>query len=214
VSKLIPNISRLTFGALAAAVTVGALPGAAQAGAFYLQEQSVRGLGRAYSGEVTAKGADELWWNPAAIAGATRPELYVGVHGLLLSTTVNNTGTTVSRPVPPAGLTTPVGGDPRAYDVIENGGAPNLAYAMPLGDRFAVALSVHAPFNFTTNYNRNSWARYEVLKTHLPTCRRPWRCGRPTGWTSAWAPTRNTPRPCSATPTRTWIPGCRTARRC
>ncbi|WP_233244627.1 outer membrane protein transport protein, partial [Caulobacter sp. HMWF009] len=55
---------------LAAGVAFGVLVAATQASAsaFYLQEQSVRGSGRAYSGEVADRGAASLWWNPAAIA--------------------------------------------------------------------------------------------------------------------------------------------------
>ena len=39
----------------------------AHAAGFYLQEQSVRGWGRANSGEVADQGPASLWWNPAAI---------------------------------------------------------------------------------------------------------------------------------------------------
>ena len=46
-----------------------AYSGAAHASAFYLQEQSVKGAGRAFSGEVADQGPESLWWNPAAIAG-------------------------------------------------------------------------------------------------------------------------------------------------
>ena len=37
----------------------------AHAQAFYLQEQSARGAGRAFSGEVADTGPQSLWWNPA-----------------------------------------------------------------------------------------------------------------------------------------------------
>src|SRR3954469_20776767 len=46
----------------------------ADAAGFYLQEQSVRGWGRANSGEVADQGPASLWWNPAAIGpGETGP---------------------------------------------------------------------------------------------------------------------------------------------
>ena len=46
-------VNRLMRSAVsAAALALGAAPTAAVAGGFYLQEQSVKGLGRAYSGEV------------------------------------------------------------------------------------------------------------------------------------------------------------------
>ena len=53
----------------------------AHAGAFYIQEQSIKGMGRAYSGEAADQGAEDLWWNPAAIAGMTDKEIYNGITG-------------------------------------------------------------------------------------------------------------------------------------
>src|SRR5689334_21594998 len=66
----------LSRNSLAAGVSLLALAAATQASAsaFYLQEQSVRGTGRAYSGEVADKGVGSLWWNPAAIAGIEKSE--------------------------------------------------------------------------------------------------------------------------------------------
>lgn len=135
----------------------------AQAGGFYLQEQSVRGTGRAYSGEVADQGVASLWWNPAAIARSDR-EVYVGANAIFVDAQVTNTGSTITYP---GGVTLPVQGEPRAFNPIENGVAPNFAIATPIGDRFAVGLSVNAPFNFTTDYRRQAWARYDALTSRL-----------------------------------------------
>ena len=62
------NMARIS--GLAVLMTSVAAP--AFAGSFYLQEQSVRGAGRAYSGEVADRGVSSLWWNPAAIARSGR----------------------------------------------------------------------------------------------------------------------------------------------
>jgi long-chain fatty acid transport protein len=139
------------------------LPSMAHAGGFYLQEQSVRAVGRAYSGEVADTGVASLWWNPAAIAGSGR-EAYVGAHGVLLQSKVSNAGSTVTYP---GATTVPVGGEARAFQPIRDGIAPNVAVATPIGDRFAVGLSLAAPYNFTTKYRRNSWARYDALESRL-----------------------------------------------
>jgi long-chain fatty acid transport protein len=146
----------------AAALTLG-MP--AQAGGFYLQEQSARGAGRAYSGEVADQGVASLWWNPAAIAGSPR-EAYVGLHGVLVDAKVSDVGSTITYP---GGTTLPVSGEPRAFKPIDDGVAPNFAIATPIGDRFAVGLSVAAPYNFTTEYRRNAWARYDALYSRLNT---------------------------------------------
>jgi long-chain fatty acid transport protein len=137
----------------------------AYAGGFYLQEQSARGAGRAYSGEVADSGVSSLWWNPAAIA-RSGGEAYVGAHGIFVDSTATNTRSTVTYP---GGLTVPVRGEPTAFKPIAAGMAPNLAVAVPLGDRFAVGLSASAPFNFTTKYNRAAWNRYDALTSQLRT---------------------------------------------
>src|SRR4028119_887096 len=48
------------------------------ASGFYLQEQSVRGWGRANSGEVADGGPASLWWNPAAIGWDERSSASFG----------------------------------------------------------------------------------------------------------------------------------------
>ncbi|MBO9709036.1 MAG: porin [Caulobacter sp.] len=156
---------------LAAGVALAALVAATQASAaaFYLQEQSVRGAGRAYSGEVADRGAASLWWNPASIAGLDKNEIYGGLHLIQVDSQVDDAGSTLTRPVIPGGLTTPVGGEPRAGGPINNGIAPNLAAAFRINDKLALGLSVAAPYNFTTDYNSRSWTRYDALKSNLKT---------------------------------------------
>ena len=78
-------IRTLLFATSAAAL---AMAGPAHAAGFYLQEQSVKGAGRAYSGEVADQGVSSLWWNPAAIARSGR-EAYVGVHAVFVDATVD-----------------------------------------------------------------------------------------------------------------------------
>src|SRR3954471_14515599 len=62
----------LLFGTAGLLVLTAGSPAAAAG--FYLQEQSVRGWGRANSGEVADQGPASLWWNPASIGpGETGP---------------------------------------------------------------------------------------------------------------------------------------------
>ena len=151
----------LAFAGLAA-VTVAA---EAHAAGFYLQEQGVRGTGRAYSGEVADQGVESLWWNPAAIARSGR-ELYVGANGLSVQGTVSDRGSTVTNPF---AATAPVGGEPRAFNPVTTGLLPNIAVALPLNDRFAVGVSLAAPFNFTSQYDARAWTRYDALTSSLRT---------------------------------------------
>lgn len=155
------SIRLLSGAALAALMTAVATPSLAQS--YYLQEQSVRGSGRANSAEAADQGVSSLWWNPAAIARSGR-EVYVGVHAVGLNSTVTDTGSSITYP---GGTTLPVGGDLEAPSPIESGLVPNFAVAMPVGDRFAVGLSVAAPYNFTTKYQPSSFARYDALTSEL-----------------------------------------------
>ena len=162
------NMARLGGQTLTMALTTVLMTGVAApafAGSFYLQEQSVRGAGRAYSGEAADRGVSSLWWNPAAVARSGR-ELYVGLHGLKIDSTVDNAGSTITYP---GGTTVPVQGLGHNIDPIESGLAPNFAVATPIGDRFAVAFSLAAPYNFTTKYNAASFARYDALTSELRT---------------------------------------------
>ena len=168
------NIARVGGLALTTALLVG-VSAPAMAGSFYLQEQSTRGAGRAYSGEGADTGVQSLWWNPAAIARSGR-QAYVGAHGLILDSAVDDRGSTINYNLPapapfPAGTiltgSTPVGGNPHVHDVVESGLVPNFAIAQPIGDRFTVGLAVQAPYNFTTKYEANDFARYDAMTSEL-----------------------------------------------
>jgi len=164
------NFARMGGIALTTALLAG-VAAPAMAGSFYVQEQSTRGQGRANAGVGADKGVQSLWWNPAAIAGTQR-EVYLGAHGLILDSDVDNTGSTLTYNVPVPGVgvvsrSAPVNGDPHVHDVVESGIVPNFAVSMPIGDRFNVGLAVQAPYNFTTKYEPTDFARYDALTSEL-----------------------------------------------
>ncbi|RYG17305.1 MAG: long-chain fatty acid transporter, partial [Caulobacteraceae bacterium] len=158
----ISNVARLGGLSLTAAL-LASVATPTLAGSFYLQEQSARGAGRAYSGEAADKGVSSLWWNAASIARSGR-EVYVGAHGLLIDSDVDNAGSYITYP---GGANVPVQGQNHNIDPIESGIVPNFAIATPIGDRFAVGLSIAAPYNFTTKYETDSFARYDALTSEL-----------------------------------------------
>ncbi|MCK9195151.1 MAG: outer membrane protein transport protein, partial [Nevskia sp.] len=57
---------RKAVAVASATLAVVGVNGAAQAGGFYLPDQSVKAIGRAYSGEAADQGPESLWWNPAS----------------------------------------------------------------------------------------------------------------------------------------------------
>jgi long-chain fatty acid transport protein len=160
------NKSNLWLAGMALAGTaLGASP--ALAGGFYIAEQSVKGTGRAYSGEVADQGAESLWWNPASIGGLQGGSSSIGVSGILPSAKIVNNNTSIIRP----GQTTPaaVGGDQVSNDPVIQAGVPSGAIAHSLTSKLAVGLAITAPFNFTTEYPTTSWTRYSALYTRLRT---------------------------------------------
>ncbi|WP_203310990.1 MULTISPECIES: OmpP1/FadL family transporter [Sphingomonas] len=138
----------------------------AHAQAFYLQEQSARGAGRAFSGEGADTGAQSLWWNPASIGGLDHVDAAISAAVILPKGKVNNAGTLICRP---GQACAPVGGDQVSRDPINNGVLPSGAIAVPFGDKVAVGLAVTSPYSFTTDYAPTSWARYSALRTKLQT---------------------------------------------
>jgi long-chain fatty acid transport protein len=148
---------------LGVAAAMAAFAGPAFASGFHSQEQSVRGLGEAHSGEAAESGADMLWWNPAATAGTDGGEVYLGVNGVLADASVRDGGSTIQRPFAPV---LPVGGTSPS-DPVSAAMAPTLAVAAPLGGRWSLALSVTTPFEFVTSVEPQSWTRYQALSLRM-----------------------------------------------
>ncbi|MEA3050298.1 MAG: long-chain fatty acid transport protein [Sphingomonadales bacterium] len=154
----------LLFGTTFGAALTAAAP--LEAAGFYLQEQSVRGWGRANSGEVADQGPDSLWWNPAAIGGADRMSASFGATAVFPRGRIVDNGTLIDRPVVPPH---PVGGPGVLNNPNQYGVAPHMALAHPHSRQFALGLAVTAPFNFTTDYDPSGWQRYSAIRTRLTT---------------------------------------------
>ena len=138
----------------------------ALASGFYLQEQSVRGWGRANSGEVADQGPASLWWNPAAIGWDKESSAAAGLTGILPSGRVEDLGTRIDRPgVDPVA----VGGPSELRDPVQKGGAPASAAALRLTDTVALGLAISSPYSFITDYDPNGWQRYSAIRTRLIT---------------------------------------------
>jgi long-chain fatty acid transport protein len=154
----------LLFGTTAGLIMTVSSP--ARAGGFYLKEQSVKGLGRANSGEVADQGPESLWWNPAAIGGIKKRQASFGASAIVPRSTVSDSGTLIDRPgAPPVA----VGGTSLIRDPIVKGVAPNNAVAIPLSDRVAIGVAVTSPFSFTSDYDPSGWQRYSAIRSRLIT---------------------------------------------
>jgi long-chain fatty acid transport protein len=156
-----PLRAMLLFGTAAGLVLTAGGP--ARAAGFYLQEQSVRGWGRANSGEVADQGPASLWWNPAAI-GNGGSGVSFGATAIFPSGRVSDQGTLIHRPGQPLA---PVGGLSELRDPIQRGVAPNAAAALALGHSLSVGIVVASPFSFTSDYDPAGWQRYSGVRTRL-----------------------------------------------
>jgi long-chain fatty acid transport protein len=159
------NLRRVALAGSAATLALLAAS-AANASAFYLQEQSVVAAGRAFSGEAADQGASSLWWNPAAIAGNATSSLYGGVAAILPSGKVANNSSVIVRPgqAPAA-----IGGNQVSKNPINKGILPSASIGYKLNDQWAIGFAMSAPYSFATNYENDSWARYTADKTKLTT---------------------------------------------
>jgi long-chain fatty acid transport protein len=160
------DFTRFATRSLLAGVGILTASTSAFASGFYIQEQSARGTGRADSGEIADTGADSLWWNPASIGGMTGGEVSVNATEILPRATVNDTGSLIVRP---GQYPASVGGNPTTRNPIENGLVPQGAIAHAITNQLAVGLAISAPYNFTTSYATDSFARYSAETTRLRT---------------------------------------------
>ena len=157
-------IAMSLFGTAAAFLLTASTP--AMAAGFYLQEQSVRGWGRANSGEVADSGPESLWWNPASIGGATEKEGSFGATIFLPVGDLDDNGTTIDRPgLPPVAA----GGIASIQDPVRKGVAPHNGAVLPLGKKLALGLVITSPFSFTSDYDPAGWQRYSAIHTRLTT---------------------------------------------
>lgn len=136
-------------------------PAAANAAGFYIQEQSVRGLGSAFSGSVTSiDDASTIYFNPAGMTKLDRAQVNAGVHLLVPSAELDDTGSTF--------LGAPVGGgdggNPYNPTPVPNGFA-----AMPLLDDNSLwgGIGVTAPFGLASDYGDDWFGRFDSIKTEL-----------------------------------------------
>jgi len=152
-----------------AAIIAFTLPStAAQAAGFYIQEQSVSGLGTAFAGSgAVARDASVLHYNPAAITQLDGRQLNVGVHMLYPSIEVQDNGTTIGGfSLDALGRPNSDGGNPGGLANI-----PNVYFATPLDDtgKFWFGAGISAPFGLKSEYNDEFFGRFVSQKSELRT---------------------------------------------
>lgn len=141
-----------------------ALPGVSQAGGFGITVQSASGGGTAATGQALAEDASAMYYNPALLSSLEGAQINTGVGLLNTDTKLTNRNSTI----PTAAGGTLVKGNNTA----EPGGlsvTPNFYYKRDLSDKVALGLGINTPFGVSSEYDADSFTRYEALESHLKT---------------------------------------------
>lgn len=159
-SRHLPFLSTIGLGISMIALTASA---PAVGAGFYIKEQGVTGLGRAFAGEsAVAEDASTIFFNPAGMTHLDRPEVQANAHLLIPETSMTDRGTTQPTGWPTGGD----GGNPYDPSLV-----PNLYGALPVtesGDLW-VGIGLSAPFGLSNEYDDDWFGRYDSIKTSLTT---------------------------------------------
>lgn len=166
---------RLARGRSAIAILVALwVAGPALATGFFVDQQSVKGIGRAGAGNVTA--ADELgtlFFNPAGLTelwrnGEMQPRLSVGVQLIVPRGTIRDSGSTATT-LGSGLVASPITG-PNSSNPTDPTPIPNIYWAMPLDQgRSALGLAVNFPFGLATKFKPGWYGRYDATEASLRT---------------------------------------------
>jgi len=158
------NSKSLLTAAISASALLFSISGANAAG-FYIQEQSVKGLGTAFAGSTTSiDDASTIYFNPAGMTKLDpRIQGNLGLHVLLPDADLKDNGSNN-----PLGLA--VGDNPdNPYSASP---VPNAFLAAPinLGNTiFWAGVGVTAPFGLASDYDDDSFVRFDSTETELTT---------------------------------------------
>lgn len=134
--------------------------GAAKAAGFYIQEQSVSGLGSAFSGSTTnINDPSTVYFNPAGMTKLQGSQAQFGTHVIIPSAELTDTGSTGL-----SATNTGDGGNP--YDPTP---VPNAFVTHQINDRIWAGLSLSAPFGLANEYDNGWFGRFDSTETELLT---------------------------------------------
>ncbi|MFO1036800.1 MAG: outer membrane protein transport protein [Geminicoccaceae bacterium] len=140
----------------------------AEAGSFYLQEQSVTGIGRANAGSVAAaQDASTIYFNPAGMTKLSGPQVLIGGFAINPSGEVKDEGSTAASP---GTLGQTIGLTSSAEHPYGLEGVPNFYAAVPVKDHdIWLGLGVTVPFGLQTEYADDFFGRYDSTKSEVRT---------------------------------------------
>lgn len=175
--RIIGGISRLALAV--AGIAAGGLFGASAANAagFFIQEQSVTGLGRAFAGgAAAADDASTIFFNPAGMTFLKQGEAQFGGSLLIPDSRLTDKGSTIDYPAfrTPRGIFDPppgrISGESKSNNPYDATLVPHGYVAVPVpstDNRLWVGIGVGAPFGLESRYDGNWFGRYDATKTQL-----------------------------------------------
>lgn len=131
---------------------------------FVLQEQSVKGSGRAFSGEVAmADDVSVMFYNPAGMTRLEGVELQAGVYAINPKARLTNDGSGMTvGPFPEM----PVGGL-ESDQGFSTQPAGYFYAATPVTNDFHVGVAVTVPFGLKNDYETDYFGRYDSTKSKV-----------------------------------------------
>ena len=153
---------KITLMGLVALGLATCLTPQANAAGFFIQEQSVSGLGSAFSGSAAMpRDASILFFNPAGMTYLEGQHGNVGLHLIAPFSDVDDTGTSN------AAIGQPTGGDTDNPYGVEP--VPNAYYTHQLDSRNWIGIGLSAPFGLKNEYDEDYFARFDSTSTELKT---------------------------------------------
>lgn len=153
---------------IAAALMV---PGTAFAGGFYIQEQSVSGLGTAFAGAAAdTPDASTIYYNPAGMTDLGSAEISTGVHYISPRSSFDNQGSTASSQPGTGGGNVALSGDDGS-DPFPSAAVPNFYAAAPVNDDGSLwaGIGVSSPFGLGNEYDDDFTGRYDSTENEMIT---------------------------------------------
>lgn len=151
---------------LVSAAVLGVLTtGAVHASGFALYGESAGYATGNYAAGAAAEAADAStgWYNPAGLALLHQKEAVFGGVGIFPTIQMNGTSTYSTTGLQPY---------PQSFHGLSgdyNGFVPSSHFALPVGERTTLGLSVTAPFGLSTDWKPSSPVRYSATYTELLT---------------------------------------------
>lgn len=133
----------------------------ALASGFAILEQSVRGLGSAFSNSAAADDASTIFFNPAGLTRLSNNSAIAAGYYIFPTALFQDRG---SVDVTGAPLTGGDGGDGGVNIFV-----PNFYAVWNAGDRIKLGLGVNSPFGLKTRYDRDWVGRYYAINSELVT---------------------------------------------